>query len=484
MGARAATKEIERASTGIKNLDAALSGGFPKGSLILVSGNPGTGKTILTAKFLYTGANDGENGAYVSFSEGKAEFYANMKTVGMDFLPLERRGKFIFLEMLSLTRSGMAKNMSELLETVRKSDIKRLVIDSYSVMSQSLENSYEARQTLHTVLSKLVRKMGCTTLIIGEQPSGETKLNSGESEFVSDGVINLRLATPRELEIRKMRGTKLITRTLVYTIDGGIDVLKTDTLPPAKPKHWRPIHDKDHVLSTGCPDFDAILGGGFPRGSYVLLETETEVQVEETRLLTRATALNFLAQGRGVQIIPTAGLAARDIKHAYEPYVSSEVFDEYMRITEESRVKEMRDQKGPTPPYAVTLSGPHVIDVAVKTIFASLEELKKKTGGRPVFRSIGYDTLESIYPGEADKMFAQAGLAIMRTRSGGDLTYAIVRPSLRILDRLKDIVEWHFKLSKKNGLLTLQGIKPITPMYGVSCNVSRGYPYMDLTILT
>src|ERR1700726_4951043 len=86
---------IQRSSTGNTELDSFLSGGFPRGSLILVSGNPGTGKTIFTASFLYQGAaHQGEPGIYVSFSEARQSFFENMKTLGLDFQTLEKDGRF------------------------------------------------------------------------------------------------------------------------------------------------------------------------------------------------------------------------------------------------------------------------------------------------------------------------------------------------------------------------------------------------------
>jgi KaiC/GvpD/RAD55 family RecA-like ATPase len=477
--------QIERTSTGVTSLDAALSGGFPKGSLILISGNPGTGKTILTSNFLYAGATKkNENGIYVSFSEGKTSFYDNMKTVGLDFASLEKQGKFQFLEMLTFTKQGMGKGIWEVLETVRKFQAKRLVIDSYSVMAQALDNSYEARQILHTMLSKVVRNMGCTTLVIGEQPSGETKLGDGEAEFVADGVLNLKLTVPRELEIRKMRGTKLVYRNLIYTIDSGFDVMRTQMDVPSKRKRWQPILDNGDLLSTGSPDWDKILGGGFPRGAYVLLETATDVEVGDIRLISRATGLNFISQGRGAQIIPAAGLQAKDVLASIGPYVTPEVFNKYVRVTEEEKVRTLRGDKGRVPPYVVQLKGSQGIDSSIQQIFDSLDELKKTTGGKPIYRSVAYDKIESYYPDDPDKMFAEVGLAQMRTKSGGYLTYGIARPSLHILDKIRDLAEWHFLMTRKNGLLMLQGIKPHTPLYGANCNVSRGYPYMDLRILT
>jgi circadian clock protein KaiC len=72
-----------RLSTGTEGLDALLGGGFPKGSIVLITGNPGSGKTIFSTQFLYKGAIvRRERGVYVSFAEAKHEFVGNAKSVG------------------------------------------------------------------------------------------------------------------------------------------------------------------------------------------------------------------------------------------------------------------------------------------------------------------------------------------------------------------------------------------------------------------
>jgi circadian clock protein KaiC len=69
----------------------------------MVVGNSGSGKTILCSHFLYHGLTaQEENGLYISFSESKAQFYANLKTIGMDFDKFERQAKFAFLDFASL----------------------------------------------------------------------------------------------------------------------------------------------------------------------------------------------------------------------------------------------------------------------------------------------------------------------------------------------------------------------------------------------
>lgn len=59
----------EVASSGIPELDTILRGGFPRDRMCLLVGAPGSGKTTLAIQFLLSGAENGEKGAYITFSE-------------------------------------------------------------------------------------------------------------------------------------------------------------------------------------------------------------------------------------------------------------------------------------------------------------------------------------------------------------------------------------------------------------------------------
>ncbi|MBD3311774.1 MAG: hypothetical protein GF349_04780 [Candidatus Magasanikbacteria bacterium] len=61
---------INRVKTGIEGLDEVLSGGFPAGRSLLVSGEAGAGKTVFLSEFLYHGITKyKENGVFVTFEE-------------------------------------------------------------------------------------------------------------------------------------------------------------------------------------------------------------------------------------------------------------------------------------------------------------------------------------------------------------------------------------------------------------------------------
>ncbi|HSH94528.1 MAG TPA: circadian clock protein KaiC [Roseimicrobium sp.] len=87
----------ERISTGIPRLDAMLGGkGFFRGSSILLTGTPGTGKTITSASFAQAAARRGERVLYFSFEESPNQIIRNMHSIGLRLEPLVRRGLLRF----------------------------------------------------------------------------------------------------------------------------------------------------------------------------------------------------------------------------------------------------------------------------------------------------------------------------------------------------------------------------------------------------
>jgi len=156
---------LERISTGVTGLDTLIEGGIPRGSTVLVGGNPGTGKTILTSHFLYEGLTKGEAAVYVSFSESKTQFYDNFERFGMNFIDFERDKKFAFLDFASVTREGIGDALEQVLDTSRNIGAKRVVIDSFSAILLAFDNVNEARIALHVVLGKMLRAEGITNML-------------------------------------------------------------------------------------------------------------------------------------------------------------------------------------------------------------------------------------------------------------------------------------------------------------------------------
>ena len=86
-----------RVSTGIPRLDSMLSGrGFFRGSSILLTGTPGTGKTSVAAFFGQAAARRGERTLFFAFEESPDQIVRNMRSIGLNLEPMVKRGLLRF----------------------------------------------------------------------------------------------------------------------------------------------------------------------------------------------------------------------------------------------------------------------------------------------------------------------------------------------------------------------------------------------------
>ncbi len=181
-----------------------------------------------------------ESGVYVSLAENRRTFMKNMKRMGMDFEKYEQKGKFKFLDLVTVRDIGVESIVKRVLAEVDSLGAKRLVIDSFSALVQAFSETIDARIMLHTVLGKIAYLNGVTTLLISERPFGTECSGRGMEEFVTDGVIALNSVTrkgwlTRTLQVLKLRGTRINSEEHSYGIDGhGIRTYPLPDITPVK----------------------------------------------------------------------------------------------------------------------------------------------------------------------------------------------------------------------------------------------------------
>lgn len=219
----------ERISTGNMQLDTLLDGGFLRNSMILLAGNPGAGKTILSSNFIYQGALDDEPGVYACFAETRKRLIEDMNKFGIDFEPMIRRRKVEVLDLSIGSETEVQSALNQIFETITSLRAKRLVVDSISAMAMGLETEFEKRHLIR-LLYRLILKTGCTTIAITDIPWNSTKIGESIEEFVADGIILMQHQydekenMKRQLRITKMRGTNHSRKTHKYTISAeGLD---------------------------------------------------------------------------------------------------------------------------------------------------------------------------------------------------------------------------------------------------------------------
>jgi circadian clock protein KaiC len=280
----------ERISTGISGLDSLICGGILRSSTVLVSGNPGTGKTILAAHYAFEGLVKGENVVYVSLSESKDQFLLNMELFGMNFGDFEQQKKFVFLDLASITQQGMKDALEEIMATVLETKAKRLVLDSISAITHTYHNQVlSARIIIQTILGKILRLEGVTTLLIAEIPTGKDLIGLGIEESVTDSNILMEhgssIASPMTIRVVKMRGTKITNGPHVCDIISGKGMI-------VYPKQSLELtyYATNERLSSGISGLDQRTGGGFLSGTATAI-------VGAAGTGKTAFAFQFIAEG-------------------------------------------------------------------------------------------------------------------------------------------------------------------------------------------
>ena len=222
---------IPRVPTYIPGFDELVEGGFSQESIILLVGNPGSGKSIFAAQFLYEGATrDSENGVYVSFSETRVSLLRNLMRFGWDYEKLEAEGLITILDLSTTKEMGIQSNLNKILETIKDVNADRLVIDSITALTLPLEKPADVRFLIH-LLYRFLQQVGCTTIMISDLPWGSQKIGSSVEEFIADGLI-LMLTNfdetgnlTRTMQILKMRTTNHSNKTITYKItEDGIQI--------------------------------------------------------------------------------------------------------------------------------------------------------------------------------------------------------------------------------------------------------------------
>jgi len=231
---------MERVPTGINELDLKLSGGYPKGKAILVTGMPGAGKTIFGIHFLYKTCMDGRRCADIATEESPEDMlgldlrpYLDNKQLAIERV-LETRTEST--EMAAQLGFGFETTEVDILEQVKmlSGDIDVVVIDNIGVFALGLDIK-EFRDKIDAINHALTEK-NCTTLMIMDDTAYE--LTHGLAEYSAYGSIKLTTkenpytgVRERYLDIPKMRGTELSLELSVFDI-----TLEGIKLHKSKPK--------------------------------------------------------------------------------------------------------------------------------------------------------------------------------------------------------------------------------------------------------
>lgn len=212
-----------RIHSGIKGLDPLIKGGFKKGSINLVAGGAGSGKTIFAIQFLLQGLKNNEPGIYVTFEEKKEKLYEDMLSFGWDLKRYEDKKKFVFLEYApEQVKKVLIEGGGAIESLIGKVKAKRMVIDSISSFTLLYKDELAKKESA-LALFEMIDKWGCTAVLTSQSMGVRDHEVEAALEFEVDSIIllyytKIKGKRVRAMEILKMRGTKHPAKTFSLEI--------------------------------------------------------------------------------------------------------------------------------------------------------------------------------------------------------------------------------------------------------------------------
>ena len=222
----------DRVTTGIEGLDAILGGGIQRNSTVLISGNQGTGKSILGTQYLDHGVREhDEGGVYLTFEETVDDVVEAAESIGMDDWGehVENGDIVVYDKMDLLEETDFSQSLTRILDDIDSDSYSRLVIDSLTMFQMFFESEQEKRTYLLKLID-ILKHNGYTSLLIQESQETFPDRDIGLEGFLTDGNIYLaqtptKSGANRYVWVAKMRKQEIDTHVFPMEIgEGGIRV--------------------------------------------------------------------------------------------------------------------------------------------------------------------------------------------------------------------------------------------------------------------
>jgi KaiC/GvpD/RAD55 family RecA-like ATPase len=338
-----------------------------------------------------------------------------------------------------------------------------LVLDSVNGLAEKY--NLPLSRILHVIQKDLVENT-MTKFIVVLEDEGHSDL-----DYLVDGVVRLTRREIddrriREMHIEKLRAVEVHQPKYLITLHGG----KFTCIPEfkirfkEKDRQWEIVKDPEGMFSTGSPDLDKLLGGGFSRGSNVLVDMVDNLPTEAHTLITAPIIANFIKQGRAVMVIPFNEMSSEDYITVGRGIFKGEDAFKLLRVAEKIYFEKAQDK-----PFIMTLG----FEDAVKDWEKWRREAEKLKGEtkKPYLEIIALETWEARVGEEGYK--AALSLSSEKARKEGDLIIRLSKPGLENLaKRVANHSNAHIKMRRVDGAVVIYGERPHTMICAVDAQTS------------
>ncbi len=196
-------------ATGVPGLDDILGGGLPRGALVIVTGPPGSGKTVLAGQMAFATAQVGRHAILTTaLSEPPGKLLEHLREFSF-YDENQVGGAVQVLSLQQALKEGFGAIADEIITVARQANAHLVVVDGFSGVRGVDRDPQEARQFLCRLAGTL-GALGMTTMVTNEANPRDPA--TFPEATTADVIIGLSYTLGngrhrRGIEIIKMRGT-------------------------------------------------------------------------------------------------------------------------------------------------------------------------------------------------------------------------------------------------------------------------------------
>lgn len=438
-----------------------------RGVSLLIKGLPGTGKTILALSILKI---VGDAPSFYVTTRVKPQNLVEDYPWIRDVISVDHiidASKSIFPKAIAkenkvkdfgfIKYSDKPSFISELYQLLKGRENPLIVLDSIEGIQEATS------QRIYVDLLDIQRELDIRMIFVSEYEEGK------ELDYLVDGVVLLKREVFNEevirvLQINKLRGAHCKKCFYIFTLNDGVfkhfEPFKIQ--PPKEKKRLELLPDSETRFSSGSRDLDNILGGGYEKGSTILLEMDKNVTRDAYIYFIMIPAASFLAKGRVAIGSPTLGASVELIYSYFLQFLETEEAKKAIVLKEEVIKGKPRSElaKDFLSTYAETISK---IEPEGCGVAWGLDSLLNKYGNHliPVLEQAKFDT-------QNKKL----------------LTLWMIKHGTNGIDKIASMADYHFKIWEKGGVFIFHSQKPKSGLNIIEIDVSRGYPELKLLPVT
>ncbi|MFD1586087.1 ATPase domain-containing protein [Halorientalis brevis] len=198
--------ESEQISSGVPGLDTLLGGGIERGTVTVISGPTGVGKTTTGSLFAEQTATRDERSVIYLFEESESTFTHRTESIGISINEMTESASLAIEEVEPLTQSpeAFAKMVRE---EVEQRDTEVVMIDGVKGYTLSIQGEETAlRRKLHA-LCRYLKNMGVTVILVDEidEITGDFQVTNAGISYLADNILFLQYLEVQG-ELRKTTG--------------------------------------------------------------------------------------------------------------------------------------------------------------------------------------------------------------------------------------------------------------------------------------